>query len=78
MQDPTWPSANLVNVTKSDATVHQPALRQLYVGTGGDVVIEDASGSHTFKNVADGQVLGPFFATKVLAATTAADIIGFQ
>jgi len=78
MNDPTWPSNDLVAVTKSDVTVYQPFLRQLYVGTGGDVVVADAANEViTFKNVQDGSTIGPFFVRRVLAATTAADIVGF-
>lgn len=78
IQEPTWPSGKLVAITKSDTTVHNPAIRQIYVGTAGDVVVEDVSGTTvTFKNVVAGSTLGPFFVSKVKLATTAADMVGF-
>ena len=47
----------------------------LYVGTGGDVVVETTSGSQvTFKNIANAQFM-PVQVLKVLATTTASDII---
>lgn len=78
IQEPTWPSGKLVAITKSDTTVYNPAIRQIYVGTTGDVVVEDVSGTTvTFKNVIAGSTLGPFFVSKVKVATTAADMVGF-
>lgn len=78
IQEPTWPSGELVAITKSDTTVYNPAIRQIYVGTTGDVVVEDVSGvTVTFKNVIAGSTLGPFFVSKVKVATTAADMVGF-
>jgi len=78
VNEPTWPSITLVAVTKSDATVYAPPLRQLYVGLGGDLVVETQEGTTiTFKNVPAGSFVGPFFVSKVKAATTAGDIVGF-
>ena len=78
IQEPTWPGTSLFAVTKSDDTVFNPPVRQLYVGTGGDVVVTGVDDVDvTFKNVADGQYIGPFFIKKVKAATTAADIVAF-
>lgn len=79
VNEPTWPSATLVAVTKSDVTVYSPAIRQLYVGTGGDVTVRTQEGTTiTFKSVPAGAFLGPFFIDQVRSTlTTAADIVGF-
>jgi hypothetical protein len=78
MNNPIWPALSLFAVTKSDSTVFTDVVRQLYVGTGGTVVVTDEQGNDiTFKNVADGSTIGPFFIRKVKAATTAADIVAF-
>ena len=78
MNDPTWPSAKLVQVTKSNTVVYSPNLRQLYVGTTGNVVVKDAEGTTiTFSNVPAGSCLAPFFIQQVLETTTASDIVGF-
>ena len=61
-------------VTPSDSTIINAVA--LYVGTGGDVVIETRNGNPvTFANVPDGSIL-PVFAVKVMAASTAAGIVG--
>lgn len=78
MNDPIWSSDSLVAVTPSDATVYQPAIRQLYVGTGGDVVLKDINDNVvTFKNVSDGSYIGPCYIKSVMQATTASNIVGF-
>jgi hypothetical protein len=78
MDTMVWPAPSLVTVTPSDATVHNPPLRQLYVGTGGTVVVETQSGvTVTFANVPDGAHLGPFFLSKIKLGTTASNIVGF-
>lgn len=62
-------------VTKSDVTVFSPMPRALYVGTGGDVVLETLElDTLTFKNVPDGGFI-LMRVRRVLAATTAADIV---
>ena len=77
--EPTWPASDLVAVTPSDTTEYFPPLRLLYVGTGGSTVtvVTQAGTTITFKNPASGHALGPFFISKVLASSTAADIVGF-
>lgn len=62
-----------IAVTKSDTTV-LTGVRGIYVGTGGDVVATVGGEDFTFKNVSDGTTL-PIKATKIKAATTAADIV---
>lgn len=80
MQNPIWPSGQLQTVTASDTTVYSPAIRQLYVGSAGNVAIEDEAGNRvTFLNVPAGFYLTPFFAKKVLATgTTASALIAFK
>ena len=78
VNEPTWPSATLIAVTKSDSTVYNPPLRQLYIGTTGDVTVETQEGTTiVFKGVPAGAFIGPFFVSKVKAATAAGDIVGF-
>lgn len=80
MQNPTWPSGQLTGVTPSNSTVYSPALRQLYVGSAGNVSVQDEAGNTVnFMNVPAGFYLTPFFVKKVLATgTTAGAIVGFK
>lgn len=80
MQNPTWPSGQLTSVTPSDSTIYSPALRQLYVGSAGNVSVEDEAGNTvTFMNAPAGFYLTPFFVKKVLATgTTAGALVGFK
>ena len=57
-----------------DADIGMPSA--IYVGTGGDVVAIPANGTEprTFKNVPSGTIL-PIVPQRVMAATTAADIL---
>ena len=49
----------------------------LYVGGGGDLVVEPEKGGGTVTIVATDGLLLPLRVVRVLAATTATDIIGF-
>ena len=49
----------------------------LYVGGGGDLVVEPEKGGNTVTIVATDGLLLPLRVVRVLAATTATDIIGF-
>lgn len=61
-------------VTPSDATVLE-VTRGLFIGTTGDVAVTMADGQAvTFVNLASGIIL-PIQVTKVMAATTASDIL---
>ena len=62
------------DVTKSDDTVLEPGI--LYIGSTGDVSVVMAKNHNTviFTNVSDGTFL-PVLVIKVLAATTASDIL---
>lgn len=72
--DSTHPVKFTRPVTQSDTTVLEP-FRGLWVGTGGDVTIGYLDGtSDTWRNVASG-VLLPVQGNKVLASTTADDIL---
>lgn len=78
VNEPTWPSTDLVAITPSDSTVFSPQLRQIYVGSVGNVVVETVSGTTiTFNAVPAGSFIGPFFVSKVKAATTAGNLVGF-
>lgn len=72
------PAASMVAITKADADL-PTVIRQLYVGTGGDVSLTDTAGNTVpHKNVPSGSYLGPFFVTRVNATgTTAADMVGY-
>lgn len=80
MQNPTWPSGQLTSVAPSDSTIYSPALRQLYVGSAGNVSVQDEAGNTvTFMNAPAGFYLTPFFVKKVLATgTTASALVGFK
>lgn len=69
------PANDFAAVTKSDSTVLS-GVRALYIGGAGDVVVRSAgsSTSVTFKAVPAGTIL-PAQAEKVMAATTATDIV---
>lgn len=79
MQDPTWPGITLINVIKSDVTLFSPAVRQVYVGTTGDVtVVTEDDVTSLFKSVPAGSVIGPFFIKQIKSTgTTAADMVAF-
>lgn len=74
------PANGLVAIVPSDAADvnAQYKVRQIYVGTGGDVKVMQGSVVVTFKNVPSGSVLGPFLVDKVLATgTDASNLVGF-
>ncbi len=76
---PTWPGETLFAVTPSDSTVFAEPVRQLYIGTAGNVAVQTQDGVVvTFSNVNAGSYLGPFWITKVRATnTTASNIVAF-
>lgn len=69
------PASTFTAVVTSDSTA-LVAVRALYVGTSGDVIVRSvgSSTSVTFKAVPAGAIL-PIKAEKIMAATTAADIV---
>jgi len=73
-QKSTYTSPKHGAVTKSDDTQLE-AVRALYIGVGGDVVVVDQYGvSATYKNAQSGSTL-LIQAKKVMDATTATDIV---
>ena len=72
------PANGLVAISPSDSVDAAYKVRQIYVGTGGDVKVMQGSVVVTFKNVPSGSVLGPFLVDKVLATgTDASNLVGF-
>lgn len=78
MQFPsTLPPEHGISIPAGSADKLAKTVRQLYVGTGGDVVVRMESGAElTFKNVQSGSWLGPFFISHVLPGTSALDMVG--
>jgi hypothetical protein len=78
---PRAPSAafRAVAVTKSDDTVYDPPLQSLWIGGTGNVAVIPAGQDDvvTFTAVGDG-VLLPIAVSKVMAATSATNIIGLR
>lgn len=79
MSESTFPADTLFAVTPHNTNDLPAVVRQLYVGTGGDVtVITDNNITVTFKNVGSGSTIGPFFVKRVTVTnTTASNIVGF-
>lgn len=73
------PANGLLTITPSDsADVGAYKVRQIYVGTAGDVTVMQGGVAVQFKNVPAGSLLGPFMVDKVLATGTSADhLVGF-
>lgn len=73
------PSSVLTSVVKSDSVNFAQEVRQIYVGTGGDVVVvKQDNTTVTFKNVNSGTTIGPFYIKRVNSTgTTASDMIAF-
>ena len=75
----TTPAGNAIAVTPSDSVDLADLPRELYIGVGGDLVLEMAANGEdvTLLAVATGARL-PYVARKVLATgTTATDIVAF-
>ncbi len=63
-------------ITPSDSTVLNPAADAIFVGVSGDLVVMTPKGTIvTYKNIAAGIYHG-IEAVKVMAATTALQIVG--
>lgn len=73
----TEPSQKFLALTPSDTLDVPRAVRAIYVGSGGDLSVEDVDGTVTlFDNVAESTVL-PIKPVKVMAtSTTASSIVG--
>lgn len=70
------PASGAFSITPNDATILSVTPRGLYIGAGGTLVVEMKwGGTVSFPNLPDGALL-PVRVTRVLAATTAASIVG--
>lgn len=76
----SFPAVSLVSVTKSDATVYNPPLRSLYVGSGGDVAIlaVDDTDPVTVPSVPSGSVLNIAIKKVMATNTTASAMVGYR
>lgn len=76
----TNPSYRVFPCVPSDTVNFTAEVRQLYIGTAGDVsVVNQDNSVCTFKNVLAGSMLGPFFIKRVNASlTTASNIVAFN
>jgi len=73
---PVSPASGAFAVIPHDSEALPQTTRALYVGSGGDVAVEmHWGGMATFANVPDGTLL-PVRVSKVLTATSAAQIVG--
>lgn len=79
MQDPTWPSDDLVTITASDATVYDRDIRRIYCGSTGNISVTTRTGTTVvFVGVPTGGYVGDFFISKVNSTgTTASSLVGF-
>lgn len=72
------PASNCFQITPSDTLELNEIPKALYIGTGGDVILQlvNSDQNVVFRNVQDGTVLSvrPEFVR--LTGTTAADIVG--
>lgn len=80
MTQDSSPSYKVFPVVASDSTDFTAEVRQLYIGTAGDVsVVNQDNSVCTFKNVLAGSMLGPFFLKRVNSSlTTASNIVAFN
>jgi len=79
MTESTWPSPKVLPITPSDSVNFTDEVRQIYVGTGGNIAVVNQDNSVVvFQGVLGGTVLGPFFIKRVNAtSTTATNLVGF-
>jgi hypothetical protein len=77
--DPVNPSLTMFAIAPSDAQNLVSAVRQIYVGNGGNVALTDMTGNTVVhQNVASGSYLGPFTVIAVPSSgTTASGLIGY-
>lgn len=75
MQGFVAPAQRQQSVTPSDATTYN-GVRALRIGTAGTVVVVDEAGTSVTYTCADKEVL-QFGAVKVMAASTATDIVAW-
>lgn len=80
MTQDTSPSYKVFPVVASDSVNFTAEVRQLYIGTTGDVVVVNQDNTTCkFVGVLAGSLLGPFFIKRVNATqTTATNIVAFN
>jgi hypothetical protein len=73
------PALQLIAITTSDSADQAQVLRMIYAGVGGDIAVQDLTGTTvTHKNVPTGGYIGPFSVARVMATnTTATNLIGY-
>lgn len=80
MTESTNPSYKVFPCTPSDSVNFTAEVRQLYIGTTGDVVVVNQDNTTCkFVGVLAGSMLGPFFIKRVNATqTSATNIVAFN
>ena len=73
------PALRLIAITPHDVNELTHVVRQIFVGTGGNVSVTDTQGvTVVHKNVSPGSYIGAFRVSRVNATnTTALDLIGY-
>lgn len=71
------PYQKVTAVTPSDTTTYDPPLDAFVVGTDGNVVVVDGTGSEVTIAAVAGAIY-PIAVTKIMAATGAGDIVGLN
>jgi hypothetical protein len=76
---PQAPALYMIAITPSDSDDLSIAIRQIYIGVGGNVTVVDTAGNTvTHINVAQGGYIGPFSVARVKATgTTATNLVGY-
>lgn len=70
----TSPATKHFAITPNDSTDLDPVPRAIYVGTAGDLVVQDQAGtSCTYKNAAG---VVPIRAKRVMVSSTASNLVG--
>lgn len=69
---------NAQNITKSDSTVYNPPLRQIYVAGAGDVVLRKAVDGTLVTLTVDAKTWIKLWSDKVMSTgTTATGLVGY-
>ena len=78
-RDIASPSDDFFEITPDDGADLSEVVRQIYVGTGGDLTIVSREGTEVpLVGVPSGSWVGPAFIARVKATgTTASDLVGF-
>lgn len=80
VDSPIAPAEHCFAITPSDSDDLARATKGIYVGTGGDVVLQSIRGGVqvTFRNVSSGAVLDVRARRIFATGTTASDIVGLS